>query len=112
MFFRTTKNKYETIVWQILNLSPLLRYPILLLLSLSILIVLSTLLLLFGQKPDSLIRGITESYKNGVSQLDVMYENVVCGEHFSCSVSANRHKHIVQPNRCGERHSIKIICSK
>jgi len=110
--FNTTTNKFEQMSWQILNLSPILKYPILFLISLPILIVLSSFLLLFGQKPDSLIRGFTDTYKHGFSQLDYMCDNVNCGGHFLCSVAANGHKNIVKPNRYGERGGNKIICNR
>jgi hypothetical protein len=70
------------------------------------------LLLLFGQKPDSIVKAFTDTYKHGFSQLDYMCDNVQCGGHFLCSVAANGHKDIVKPVRYGERGGGKIICNR
>lgn len=96
----------------ILKLNPILKYPVLTILLIPILILLSLFLLLFGQKPDSLIRAFTDTYKHGFSQLDYMCDNVDCGGHFLCSVGANGHKKIVKPIRYGERNGNKIICNR
>lgn len=68
--------------------------------------------ILFGQKPDSLIRAFTDTYQHGFSQLDHLCENVQCGGHFLCSVGANGHPKIVKPIRYGERNGRKIICTR
>lgn len=49
----------------ILRLKPILKYPILAIILVPILILLSLFLLLFGQKPDSIISAFTETYKHG-----------------------------------------------
>ena len=96
----------------ILKLEPIYKYPILTIVLIPILILLSLFVLLFGQKPDSIIKAFTETYKHGFSQLDYMCDNVECGGHFLCSVGANGHKSIVKPIRYGERHGNKIICNR
>lgn len=96
----------------ILQLQPIYKYPVLTLLLIPILILLSLFLLLFGQKPDSLISAFTQTYKHGFSQLDYLCDNVECGGHFLCSVGANGHKSIVKPIRYGERNGNKIICNR
>lgn len=96
----------------ILKLEPIYKYPILTILLIPILMLLSLFVLLFGQKPDSIIKAFTETYKHGFSQLDYMCDNVECGGHFLCSVGANGHKTIVKPIRYGERHGNKIICNR
>jgi hypothetical protein len=96
----------------VLKLQPIYKYPILMLILVPILILLSLFLLLFGQKPDSLIRAFTDTYNHGFSQLDHMCDNVHCGGHFLCSVGANGHQSIVKPIRYGERHGNKIICNR
>ncbi|NRD20052.1 hypothetical protein HNV08_08325 [Winogradskyella eckloniae] len=98
--------------WSILQLQPLYKYTVFTLILIPILSVLSLFLLLFGQKPDSLIKAFTETYKHGFSQLDYMCDNVECGGHFLCSVGANGHKSIVKPMRYGERNGNKIICNR
>jgi hypothetical protein len=96
----------------ILKLKPIFKYPLLTILLVPIILLLSLFLMLFGQKPDSLIRAFTDTYKHGFSQLDYMCDNVECGGHFLCSVGANGHKKIVKPIRYGERNGNKIICNR
>lgn len=106
------KNFWENIAWRVLRLKLFYKIPILLFICLPVLSVISSLLLLFGQKPDSLIRAFTDTYKHGFSQLDYECANVECGGHFLCSVAANGHKQIVKPVRYGERGGCKIICNR
>lgn len=107
------KNKpHQNLTLRLLVAKPLLKYPILLLLSLPVLILISLCLFVFGQKPDTLIRAFTDTYKHGFSQLDYMCDNVQCGGHYLCSVAANGHKSIVKPIRYGQRHGHKIICNR
>jgi hypothetical protein len=106
------KNIFERFAWKILNLKPLAKFPILLFLSLPILMIITSLLLIFGQKPDSIIRAFTDTYKHGFSQLDYLCKNVNCGGHFLCSVAANGHHKFVKPIRYGERNGNKIICNR
>lgn len=108
----TTNNSISRFSIKILKLNPIIKYPILTILLVPILILLSIFLMLFGQKPDSIIRAFTETYKQGFSQLDYMCDNVDCGGHFLCSVGANGHKEIVKPIRYGERNGNKIICNR
>lgn len=100
------------IALSILNFKPLLKYPVLLILVVPIIILLSLFLILFGQKPDSLIKAFTDTYYQGFSQLDYMCDNIECGGHFLCSVGANGHSSIVKPIRYGERNGNKIICNR
>lgn len=105
-------SQMEQFSWQLLNAKLFVKIPILLVLCLPILIAVSGFLMLFGQKPDSVIRAFTDTYKHGFSQLDYMCENVKCGGHFLCSVAANGHKTIVSPERLGERGGKKIMCNR
>lgn len=105
-------NNFEKIAWKILTLSPFFKIPILFILCLPILTVIASLLLLFGQKPDSIVRAFTDTYKHGFSQLDYLCDNVQCGGHFLCSVAANGHKEVVSPVRYGVRNGNKIICNR
>lgn len=77
-----------------------------------ILTIITSVLLLFGQKPDSIVRAFTDTYHHGLSQLDYLCDNVDCGGHYLCSVAANGHKQIVCPIRYGERNGNKIICNR
>lgn len=107
-----TESWFSRIALSVLQLKAIYRYPILAICLIPIIAFLSLFLMLFGQKPDSLIRAFTDTYKHGFSQLDYMCDNVRCGDHFLCSVGANGHKNIVSPIRYGERHGNKIICNR
>ncbi|WP_025741999.1 DUF6688 domain-containing protein [Aquimarina pacifica] len=107
-----TLNKIEKIAWRILHSKLIFKIPILLILCLPILVLVSGFLLIFGQKPDSVIRVFTDTYKHGFSQLDYLCDNVQCGGHFLCSVAANGHRAIVKPQRAGERKGNPIICNR
>ena len=96
----------------ILKQKPIVKYPIFTIILVPIILLLSVFLLLFGQKPDSIIKAFTDTYKHGFSQLDYMCDNVECGGHFLCSVGANGHRKIVKPIRFGERNGNKIICNR
>lgn len=105
-------NKVQKLAWNLLNSRLIVKIPLLLILVLPILSLISSLLLLFGQKPDSIIRAFTDTYKHGFSQLDYMCDNVMCGGHFLCSVAAKGHKNIVHPTRLGERGRRSIMCNR
>ncbi len=107
-------NYFERISWQILSSKSLIKFPILLVLCLPILVLLSAILLLFGQKPDSIIKAFTDTYRQGFSQWDYKCDGVDCPHngHYLCSVAANGHKNIVKPKRIGIRHDQEIICNR
>ena len=107
-------NYFEKIAWQILSSKSLVKFPILLVLCLPILVLLSAILLLFGQKPDAIIRAFTDTYRQGFSQWDYKCESVECPHsgHYLCSVAANGHQNIVKPKRIGIRHNQEIICNR
>lgn len=104
--------RIQTLARRALLTTPLEKYTILVLLLLPLLLVLSLFLLLFGQKPDSLIRAFTDTYKHGFSQLDHLCDNVQCGGHFLCSVAAKGHPKLVRPQRLGIRGSKMILCNR
>ena len=106
------KNKLERLAWKVLYLNPSLKFPIIFILCLPILIIFTTILLLFGQAPDSMIKAFTDTYKHGFSQWDYKCDNVVCGGHYLCSVAANGHPKIVKPVRIGIRNGNNIICNR
>ena len=106
------KSKLANIAWRILNLRPILKFPIILILCLPVLIFVIAILLLVGQKPDSIVRAFTDTYKHGFSQWDYQCENVQCGGHYLCSVAANGHIRIVKPQRRGIRNGHNIICNR
>ena len=104
--------KIEQIAWKTLNSKLIFKIPILLVLCLPLLTFISGFLMLFGQKPDSIIRAFTDTYKHTFSQLDYLCDNVSCGDHFLCSVAAKGHKEIVKPKRLGERGENEILCNR
>ena len=98
---------------KILLLKAFKKIPLLLLLCLPVLVVLAGVLLLFGQQPDSMIRAFTDTYKQGLSQLDSQCIGVPCAEgHFLCSVAAGGHSGFVRPIRTGIRRGRKILCNR
>lgn len=105
-------NKFESFAWNILSAKPLLKFPVLLIFCLPVLVIITVILLLFGQKPDSIIRAFTDTYKHGFSQLTYNCDNVNCGGHYLCSVAANGHQNIVKPIRLGKRNGNDIICNR
>lgn len=98
--------------WKLLNSKAFVKYPILLVLTLPIIVLITSVLILFGQKPDSIIQAFTQTYKHGFSELDHLCENVECGGHYLCSVAANGHEKIVNPQRYGLRNGKLIICNR
>ncbi|MGH1432898.1 MAG: DUF6688 domain-containing protein [Lewinella sp.] len=96
----------------VLRLPVWAKYPVLIIICLPVILVVTAILLLFGQQPDSSIRAFTETYKHGFSQWDYMCDNVQCGGHFLCSVAAQGHPNIVRPKRLGVRHGKFIICNR
>lgn len=105
-------NAFEKIAFKILYLPVFAKLPLLMILCLPLLAILVAFLLLFGQKPDSIILAFTQTYKHGFSQLDYECDNVQCGGHYLCSVAANGHKDVVKPQRLGIRHDNYIICNR
>jgi hypothetical protein len=106
------RNALERIALKILLQKPIVKFPLLFLLCLPLLVIITAVLLLIGQKPDSMIRAFTDTYKHGFSQLDHMCENVDCGGHFLCSVAAKGHKEFVKPTRLGIRNERLILCNR
>jgi len=107
-----TDNVFDKWAWNILQQKLFFKIPLLLILFIPVFSLITSLLLLFGQKPDSIILAFTETYKHGFSQLNHLCENVECGGHFLCSVAANGHTTLVQPIRYGERGGHRIICNR
>lgn len=105
-------NRITYFSYKILTSNIFIKFPILLALCFPLTVILSSILLLFGQQPDSLIRAFTDTYKHGFSELDYMCENVMCGEHYLCSVAANGSRKIVKPKRYGIRNNNLIICNR
>ncbi|NOQ71865.1 MAG: hypothetical protein GQ574_07685 [Crocinitomix sp.] len=97
---------------KVLTAKPLSKFPLLTILCAPIIAMATAILMLFGQKADSVIRAFTDTYSHGLSQWDYMCDNVVCGGHYLCSVAANGHQKIVKPVRLGERNGGTIVCNR
>jgi hypothetical protein len=109
---KENRNSVEAIAWKILSMETWIKFPVLLILCLPVLITITIFLLLFGQKPDSIVRAFTETYRHGFSQWDYKCDNITCGGHYLCSVAANGHARIVRPKRLGIRNGHTIICNR
>lgn len=73
--------------------------------------VLTTILILFGQKPDSLIQAWTQT-SDWTLSLEQAPPNVLYDEHYLCTVAAGGHPELVKPLRMGERHGHRIVVNR
>jgi len=107
-----SENWMAKAAWHLLRWPFIAKFPVLLLLCCPILVTLSSMLYLFGQRPDSFVKAFTETYKHGLSQLDVDCNKVVCGGHFLCTIAAKGHRGLVKPVRAGVRAGAPIKCNR
>lgn len=68
-------------------------------------------LLLFGQRPDAVIRAFTETADWNLSQR-IAPQNVFYDEHYLCTVAAGGHERVVKPKRLGVRHGHEVIVNR
>ena len=73
--------------------------------------VLTIILILFGQKPDSLIQAWTQT-SDWTLSLQKAPPNVLYDEHYLCTVAAGGHPKLVKPLRMGERHGHRIVVNR
>lgn len=103
--------------WQVFFLT-ILNFPIwkksgvLLFIASPLLVVLSLILMVFGQESDTFIRAFTDTTSFGFSQIKASSDNISCGEHYLCSVAANGNPKVVKPLRYGKRNGGNIICNR
>lgn len=69
------------------------------------------ILILFGQRPDSVIRAWTETSDWNLST-KIAPPNVFYDEHYLCTVAAGGHRKIVKPLRMGERHGHRVVVNR
>lgn len=69
------------------------------------------ILILFGQKPNSLIEAWTQT-SDWTLSLQKAPPNVYYDEHYLCTVAAGGHPGLVKPLRMGERHGHRIIVNR
>lgn len=73
--------------------------------------VLTGVLILFGQKPDSLIQAWTQT-SDWTLSLQKAPPNVYYDEHYLCTVAAGGHPKVVKPLRMGVRHGRRIVVNR
>lgn len=73
--------------------------------------ILIVVLVLFGQKPDTVIKAWTETSDWNLSQ-QVSPQNVYYDEHYLCTVAAGGHRKLVKPLRMGERHGHQVVVNR
>lgn len=74
-----------------------------------VLIIIQLILVLFGQRPDSLIRVFLETSSFNYSNIPAPEPEIVAGDgHYLCTVSARGHKKLVKPVRAGIRGGARI----
>ncbi len=102
------------VLWQFLCLPIFTKVPIFLLFLLPVVIIFTTILVLFGQEPDALIRVFTDTYYHGFSQLNHECDDVICqdGDCYVCTVAATGNTAIVRYERMGIRNGRPIKCSR
>lgn len=73
--------------------------------------VLIGILILFGQRPDAIIKAFTETSDWNLSQR-VAPQNIYYDEHYLCTVAAGGHEKVVKPKRLGVRHGHPVIVNR
>lgn len=73
--------------------------------------VLLSILVLFGQSPDSIVKAFTETSDWTLSQ-KVSPPPIEYHGHYLCTVAVNGHKKLVKPTRMGIRHGVKIVVNR
>ena len=82
-----------------------------LLLTLPLLCIIVSALLLFGQRPDSVIRAFTETSDWALSAR-VSPPEVLIDSHYLCTVAMQGHRELVKPQRLGLRRGSKIMVNR
>lgn len=82
-----------------------------LLLALPLLCLIVTVLLLFGQKPDSMIRAFTET-SDWTLSVKISPPPVTADAHYLCTVALQGHEELVRPTRMGLRRGEKIVVNR
>lgn len=73
--------------------------------------ILLCILVLFGQKPDAVIRAWTETAEWNLS-MQTAPPQLYYDEHYLCTVAAGGHEKIVKPIRMGERHGHRVVVNR
>jgi len=106
-------NLFIRLCRDLLYLKPVAKIPLLLVFCLPLLVLVGAILLLFGQQPDSIVRAFTDTYHQGLSQLNNECKGVICDRgHFLCTIAAKGHGSLVRPIRSGVRGGQTIKCNR
>lgn len=73
--------------------------------------ILLVILVLFGQRPDAIIKAFTETADWTLSQ-QVAPQNAMFDEHYLCTVAAGGHENVVKPLRMGQRHGHRVVVNR
>ncbi len=68
-------------------------------------------LILFGQKPDDIIRMWTET-ADWTMSTKIPPQNIFYDEHYLCTVAAGGHRKVVKPLRTGMRHGHRVVVNR
>ncbi|AXX93018.1 hypothetical protein CPU12_07355 [Malaciobacter molluscorum LMG 25693] len=77
-----------------------------------LLLIILSILVLFGQEPDSIIKAFTQTSNWSLSQKIVPPPRVIINGHYLCTVSLRGHENIVKPKRMGIRGGKKIVVNR
>ncbi|HHU20621.1 MAG TPA: hypothetical protein GXZ58_10500 [Bacilli bacterium] len=70
-----------------------------------------TILVLFGQEPNDVIKAWTETADWTLSK-KIAPQNIQYDEHYLCTVAAGGHRKIVKPIRTGMRHGNRVLVNR
>ena len=79
--------------------------------ALPLLAVLVMVLMLFGQRPDSLVKAWTNTADWTFSE-KIPPQNLIIDEHYLCTVAAGGHEKVVKPQRMGVRHGHPVVVNR
>ena len=102
------ENMLELLAYQVLQQSWWEQFPVIMLLFLPLLSIILSILMVFGQKPNSIILAFTQSYDFGFSTL----ECIPCDGHYLCTIAAHGSPKMVKPIRAGIRGRQEITVNR
>lgn len=89
------------------------KWPILsLVMAIPVLTIMICILILFGQRPDEMIRAFFETSDWNLSKFEHQQIPVSHTGHYLCTVSLKGHEKLVKPTRVGIRYGNKIIVNR
>lgn len=89
------------------------NWPMLsLIIAIPVLTIMICILILFGQRPDEMIRAFFETSDWNLSKFEHQQIPVYHTGHYLCTVSLKGHKKIVKPTRIGIRYGNKILVNR